>query len=141
MRPTLRPNDLYVVTRGPLVYSLLIEEDWKRINDTVPGRELPHGDFEIYPISDWNYGLCIDEKNINSEIRFEEKDPGEYIFSPEGAPIIASLKGKKVDWQMDDGVISPSPEMDWIGDKIEEIKLIPYGCTNIRMTEMPLVEE
>src|SRR5690606_36424112 len=41
------------VERGPLVYALKIEEDWQK----VTGVEY-FGDFyDVYPRSDWNYGL------------------------------------------------------------------------------------
>jgi hypothetical protein len=29
--------------------------------------------------------------------------------------------------------------MTWIAEEEEELKLIPYGCTSLRVTEMPLV--
>ena len=50
-RVTVRYNEGVAVERGPLVYALRIEEEWTRINADVPGRELPHGDFEVRPAS------------------------------------------------------------------------------------------
>jgi len=141
MEPTVvaRPNGLYAITRGPLVYSLLISEKWTRVNEDIPGREFPHCDYEVYPTTPWNYGLCIDKDNIKKDIVFEERPLGEYPFSPQGAPVIARTKGKKIDWGMKNGAALPYPRMTWVSDEVEDIILIPYGCTNLRVTEMPLI--
>jgi hypothetical protein len=141
MKPQLipRPNGLYAIVRGPLVYSLPIGERWVQINENVPGREFPHCDYEIYPTTPWNYGLCLNKDDIQAGLVFEERPIGDYPFSPEGAPVMARIKGKKIDWSMEDGVASPYPSMKWVADEIEDLYLIPYGCTNLRMTEMPLL--
>jgi hypothetical protein len=134
-----RPNDLYAVVRGPLVYSLAVEEEWKRVNEDIPGREFPHCDYEIRAKSPWNYGLCIDRDHPEAEIRFEEHPVGDCPFSPEGAPVSARVKARKVDWLMEKGAASPVPGMRWVSEETEEVRLIPYGCTNLRMTEMPIL--
>ena len=134
-----RPNNLYAVTRGPLVYSLPIEEEWVQINQDVKGREFPHCDYQVLPKSPWNYGLCIDKDNLEDSLKVEELPLGDCPFSPQGAPVAIRLKGRKIDWEMERGAATPAPRMDWISEKQEELRLIPYGCTNLRMTEMPLV--
>ena len=132
-----RPNNLYAVTRGPLVYSLPVGERWVQINENLPGHEAPHCDFEVHPTTPWNYGLCINKDN--PRIEFEEFPVGNYPFSPEGAPLVAHVCGKKVDWAMENGSATPYPQMSWVSDDTENLKLIPYGCTNLRITEMPLI--
>lgn len=143
MKPVIvpRPENLYAVTRGPLVYSLRIKERWVRINEDIKGREAPHCDYEIYPETPWNYGLCIDKDNPESGLEFEELPIGECPFSPDGAPVIAKALGRQVDWSSENGAASPKPQMSWVSDNTERITLIPYGCTNLRITEMPIVKE
>lgn len=136
-----RPNNLYAVTRGPIVYSLSIGERWVRVNENIPGREEPHCDYEIYPTTPWNYGLCLDKDNPETKLIFEEYPVGDCPFSPEGAPVIARIPGRKVEWKMENGAAAAYPEMSWVSDEVEELLLIPYGCTNLRMTEMPIVEK
>lgn len=140
MKPVIvpRPNELYAVLRGPLVYSLAIDEEWKMVNKDVPGREYPHCDYEIYPSSSWNYGLCLDIEHTE-DIHFEEHSIGDCPFSPEGAPVSARVKGKKVAWDMKDGAAAPTPKLERISEQTEEVRLIPYGCTNLRITEMPII--
>ncbi|WP_274361321.1 beta-L-arabinofuranosidase domain-containing protein [Paenibacillus thermotolerans] len=135
-----RPNALAAVTRGPLVYSLPIGERWEQTNCDVPGREHPHCDYEIYPTTPWNYGLAIRKDEPEKDIMFEERPVGDRgVFSPEGAPIVARVKGRKVDWELVNGCAAPAPRMQWVSEEEEQLTLIPYGCTNLRLTEMPLV--
>jgi hypothetical protein len=143
MKPKLeqRTGSISLV-RGPVVFALKIDEEWSRINDEMPGRELPHGDWEVYATSDWNYGLMLDEANLPTDLSIEEKDIGQYPFSPEGAPLIARVKGKKVtNWHSVNGSAEPVPQ-DPIADQDAEIELqlIPYGCTNLRITEFPRIK-
>jgi uncharacterized protein len=141
MKPCLakRPNNLYAVTRGPLVYSLHVGERWIKVNDDIPGHEYPHCDYEIYPDTAWNYGLCIDEATFSTDIVFKDHPIGDLPFSPEGAPVTAYVRGRKVDWPLENGSAAAFPQMHHISENADDLKLIPYGCTNLRMTEMPLV--
>lgn len=134
-----RPNHLYAIVRGPLVYSLKIKEKWVQVNKDIEGREYPHCDYEIYPQSPWNYGLRIDKKNIEAGIRFEEKAVGSMPFSPEGAPVTAEVMGSKIDWSMENGHAAIKPEITQVSQEEEKLTLIPYGCTNLRLTEMPIL--
>lgn len=134
-----RPNNLYAVVRGPLVYSLAIGESWVQINKQIMGREYPHCDYEIYPTTPWNYGLRIEKDNIDDNIHFEESAVGNMPFSPVGAPVKAKVKGSKIDWSLENGSASKRPAMTWVSDETLELTLIPYGCTNLRLTEMPII--
>jgi hypothetical protein len=144
-----RYNEAVAVERGPLVYALKIGEAWTRVNADKPHREPPHADFEVRPTTNWNYGLVVDPQQPGKTIRFEEQPIGEVPFSPDGAGVVARAKGRQIpNWKLVRGwagEVSPA-DAAWadpgrpVTDRpIEDITLIPYGCTNIRITEFPQV--
>ena len=75
------------------------------------------------------------------DVAFIEFPVGEMPFSPQGAPIEATVKGRRVPaWGMDHGSAAdapPSPVMST--EPLETLTLIPYGCTNLRITEFPVL--
>ncbi|MGB9595356.1 MAG: beta-L-arabinofuranosidase domain-containing protein [Candidatus Poribacteria bacterium] len=129
-----RYHNSIAIERGALVYSLKIGEEWKK----VKGEE-PHADWEVYPTTDWNYALEINEANPEESMKFELRPVGNCPFSPDGAPIIAKVKGRKIpEWTIEHNAAGPLPESPVkSSEPLEELTLIPYGCTNLRITEFP----
>ncbi len=130
---TNRPNDLVCINRGPLLYSIKIDE--KRVkhefvkNDVE--RKFPYCDYEIFAESNWNYGLN-DEK---FELHLGEI--GDYPFAADMAPVWFTTSMCEVDWKMEYGVCKITPESNIPISEPKQVKLIPYGCTNLRLTEFP----
>jgi len=144
MRPkvTLRYHGAVSLERGPLVYSLSPQEEWTRVHVGEPQRELPHGDFEVRPASAWNYGLVLDPESPETGVTFEERQIGDHPFSPEGAGMQARVSGRKLpDWKLRHGWADEVGSGAYSSNEpLEEVALIPYGCTNIRVTEFPRLE-
>ncbi|MFN8668830.1 MAG: glycoside hydrolase family 127 protein [Gemmatimonadaceae bacterium] len=147
---TTRYNGAVAVERGPLVYALKLGEEWTRVNADKPHRELPHGDFEVRPSTPWNYGLIVDPDKPAESVRFAEQPVGARPFAPDGAGMTATVRARRIPrWTMENGwagEISPV-DSNWAepgraptNEPEEEVTLIPYGCTNVRITEFPRVK-
>jgi len=143
VKTSRRYNDAVAVERGPLVYSLKLGETWTRVNADKPHRELPHGDFEVRPTMPWDYGLILDEAKPETSVTFEERPVGEVPFSPDGAGVIAQAKGRKIPgWKLAHGwAAEVPPGVQDSKEPVEDLTLMPYGCTNIRVTEFPRTTE
>ncbi len=143
MKPVLtkRYNETVALGRGPLVYALNLGETWTRVNTDKPHREPPHADYEVRPSTPWNYGVRIDAGTLDGDVRFEERPVGVKPFSPEGAGVVATVQGRKLpNWKLAHGwAAEPAPAVQESKEPLEQLTLIPYGCTNIRITEFPRV--
>lgn len=128
-----RNNINFSIKRGPLLYSLKIPALWKQINKDDPLKQIPHGDWELYPLENWNYSFKKNAskkiiKSVITDIPFSEKFP----------PISIQVEGYQItNWIEKNGCtdILNNPKL---GDK-KLLKLIPYGCSKLRITEFPKI--
>ena len=128
-----RPDGLAALRRGPLVYALEIGERWEQVHTDVPGREFPHCDYESHPTTPWAYGFAA------GAIRVEETPVGDCPFSPQGAPVSLLVPCAPVQWESADGCAAPLPASRTAIGAVEEKRFLPFGCTNLRMTELPVL--
>jgi len=140
---TNRYNMAYAIERGPLVYSLSPEEEWTRVNADKPHREPPHADYEVRPTSPWNYALLLDPENPGDGLEFQEQPLGEQPFSPGGSGMRARVRGRLLPgWEMRHGWANEVPVAKQRSDEpLQELTLLPYGCTNLRISEFPRLED
>lgn len=126
------------VRRGPLWYSLLIGEEWKRYGgtDVWPA-------YEVLPTTPWNYGLLIDPENAEKSISLAEQRPPAYQpFDLKSAPIVLKAKAKRVpQWKEEGRMAGKVPVSPVVSDApVEEVLLIPMGCARLRISVFPTVK-
>jgi DUF1680 family protein len=129
-------NDAVAIERGPLVFALPIEAEWKKVKDNPR-----FADWEVYPKSTWNYALQLDREHPERSIAFENRGDGKDLFSTRGAPVIARVKGRRIPaWGLERGAAAPPPNSPVEStEPLEDLTLVPYGCTDLRITEFPLL--
>jgi len=142
-RTSRRYNNATAIERGPLVFALKIGGDWKAVNQGKKYREPPHGDWEVYPTTPWNYALDVTEQTVGKDVVFAEKPVGDIPFSPEGAPVAARVNGIRLPgWKIVNGSAAETPRspVEYAGP-VEKLTLIPYRCTKLRITEFPTLKQ
>lgn len=133
-------GDMYTLERGPLVYALGIDEDWQKreyVRDGVE-RKYPYCDYEIYPESKWNYAFA------GTDFEIEDNVGEDLYFSKSKPPVTITTKMAEIPWNYKKGynyVCEERPESTIPVSKAEKKVFKPYGCTTLRMTEMPKAKE
>lgn len=135
------------VRRGPLLYCLPIAEDYRTVthDDYREIKFEAHADgpnTEIYPASRWNYAL--NAEGLVYESQSEDVPLATQPFSPTGAPCTIRAKGQVMDsWTLcgnKAGVFSSAGVVEDAA-KEEELTLIPYGCSRLKISVFPKVQK
>jgi len=160
LRYETRYNNSVSVLRGPLFFSLRIDKEYRQVKTDYDNFGYKGSvDWEIYPKSDWNYGLIISRENPELALNITENNVGKYPFADSGdmiwsadsgkyitcdddAAVVIKTRGMRIPgWQMKDNSadlppFSPvRPE-----EELQEVTLVPYGAARLRITEFPVMD-
>lgn len=155
------PDGGIAVERGPLVYSLEVQEKWTvDRSDKHASSEMPA--WNVTPVGSWNYALCVNESSLADAAEIRETKPGKNPWSAEEAPVRITLPARRVrKWKLQKaretireepgkepftirGSFTFTPPLPKPGElpellekREQQVTLIPYGCTNLRLTIFP----
>lgn len=160
------PHGGISVERGPLVYALKIEEDWRIVKEEthhLPGFPA----YNLYPASAWNYALDLDETEPQKDVEIIYHTFTDDPWNLQSAPIELRVPARRVlRWKLSKhhtihsfyqgpeglknyklkGDFTFTPQLpaakslaQRLGKKIVQITLVPYGCTKLRLTIFPYV--
>ncbi len=160
IRTEKRYNNSTAVLRGPLYFSLRMGKEYMSVRINYDNFSYQGSvDWEIRPVSPWNYGLMIDRKNPERGFNIIENQVSEYPFADKGDMIWSADSGKYVAWDRDAPVIITARGMKIPGWGLknnsadipplspvkpegvtEIIQLVPYGSAKLRITEFPTID-
>ena len=155
-----RYNNSLAVLRGPLYFSLRIEKEYNSTKLNYDNFSyMGSVDWEIKPLSAWNYGLILDRGSTGNGYLIEEQPVGKFPFADRGDMIWTADSGKYYQWEQDPPVTIrtrgfripgweikdnsadiPPPGPIKVSGEPEEITLIPYGSAKLRITEFPVMD-
>jgi hypothetical protein len=125
------------VSRGPLFFSLQIDERWERY-----GSDSTWAEWEVFPASPWNYGLVLnpDGPERSFTVKARSTEPLARPWTVGAMPVVLTAAGRRIEgWQQDyRGLIGPlqgSPA--WTDAPVEQLTFIPMGAARLRVTAFP----
>ena len=133
-----RPHGLSAVRSGSLLFCVPVKSEKKMLEYTRDGveRKFPYCDYELTPASPWAYGYR------RGPLEQTRHGIGAMPFSEETPPVTVSAMVSPIDWGLEDGyelVCAKVPQSKKpLADPVKT-ELIPYGCSMLRMTELPLI--
>ena len=135
-----RPNDLYVLQMGSLLFSVPVKYTKKMKEYTSKGveRKYPYCDYQLIPEAPWNYGFSEDKFSVIY------KDVSDVPFSQDNPPLTVKADMQHIKWGFKfpfRTVCRKTPKSRKPVSGVKTVELYPYGCSRLRMTEMPMLNK
>lgn len=140
------------VIRGPLTFVVPVAEDWQPFESHWfhgPAHDKKSAAYRILPKkgSIWNYALVVDKAHPDKSFTLKSFPAHADSVLWKDIPIGLEVKARKVlDWQIEGSKDRPmTPNLPYkpmkLSAKATTITLVPFGCTRLRMSYLPIVEK
>ncbi|MBC8135527.1 MAG: glycoside hydrolase family 127 protein [Fibrella sp.] len=132
-------NNSVAVWRGPLLYSLKIEEKWSAF---AKGNVDGFDSYEVTPTSDWNYALVLSEQP-QAAFTVQQKPMPPNPFDPAQVPVRLQVAAKTIpDWTLTrDGHVAFDPPVSPVASSAptQTVTLVPSGAQMLRVCNFPVI--
>lgn len=142
---TLNADQGQYVQCGPLLYCYAIPQTMtedKKVYGNMAGKVPGNEDFKcwnITPSGQWNYGMRQGSQNLKL-VTDENLLANAYPYDKETAPVSIQVDVTPVKWTVTENRYNPetpSTNTTEVSGTAQKIRLIPYGCTELRVTVFP----
>ena len=135
-----RPNNLYALQMGSLLFSVPVSYEKKMREYTKKGveRKYPYCDYQFIPETPWNYGY------LDSDFEINYHSAGDVPFPQDNPPVTIKADMKQINWGLKfpyKSICRKTPKSRNPISESQKIRLCPYGCTRLRITEMPVLDK
>ncbi|PQV63522.1 protein of unknown function (DUF1080) [Abditibacterium utsteinense] len=133
-------NDSVSVRRGPLVYALGIQENWKPFDQAkIPGFE----SFEVLGNSAWNFALALSSANPAAAFQLTKKAVPRNPFQTGQSPLALRVTAKRLPtWTLQpNGAAAFDPPLTPVQSDapLQTLELVPFGSQMLRVTNFPVI--
>ncbi len=124
-----------VFERGPLVFSLPLEGEWKELKKYTD----KSGDWQIEPSRPWNYALALGA----CDATVKEEPIGDVPFDVNHPAVTLEVHGRQLpQWIAVDnsaGALPVSPVASQ--QPLQSLTMVPYGAAKVRITAFPFLDQ
>ncbi len=139
MRPRVTRwyNNSAAVERGPLLFSLKMDQSWEKLAQ--------HGeqsaDWQLRSDTPWNYALALDPDAPEKSITVHERAMGSVPFSARTPSVEMTVEGRLLPgWTVFESSAGPLPKSPVHSDQPGSmVELIPYAAAKLRITAFPVL--
>ncbi len=126
------------VERGPLLFSLKMQQSWQKLAQHA---ELS-ADWQLTSETSWNYALAVDPNDPGQTISVKTDMLGPVPFSSQQAPVQLTVYGRlDPSWTLFERSAGPLPQSPVTSSApLVPLTLIPYAAAKLRITAFPLLK-